>query len=234
MKQIHRASTRGFSQNEWLNSHHSFNFADYYTPNRSGHGKLLVLNDDIVLANNGFGLHSHNNMEIISIPLSGCLRHKDNMGNEHTIQTGDVQIMSAGTGIKHAEFNPSESLAVNFLQIWILPNTLDVSPRYEQHTYDPKQLHNNFLAIVSSLKSDTDAISIHQDAIISLAEIEQGVTLSYRSQFKNSYCYFFVLEGDVNINQESLQKRDALALTDMAKADITAITASKLLCIETV
>lgn len=234
MKQVHRSHTRGISQNKWLNSRHSFNFADYYNPDRTGHGQLLVLNDDIVLPSSGFGLHSHKNMEIISIPLSGSLQHKDNIGNKHTIETGDVQIMSAGTGIKHSEFNPSENVAVNFLQIWVLPNRLDISPRYEQRTYNQKKLRNNFLPIVSPQKSDTDAVSIQQDAIISLSEIDEGMTLSYTTQFKNSYCYFFVLEGEVNIDQESLQERDALALTDITKADLTAITTSKLLCVETV
>jgi len=234
MKQLHRSHTRGVSKNLWLNSHHSFNFADYYNPDRTGHGQLLVLNDDIVLPNNGFGLHRHENMEIVSIPLSGSLLHKDNMGNEHIIDTGDVQIMSAGSGIKHSEYNPSENLAVNFLQIWILPNKVDVSPRYEQRTFDPKKLRNNFLPIVSSLKSDTDAVSIQQDAIISLAEIDEGMTLNYITQFKHSYCYFFVLDGEVNIEKEGLQKRDALALTDVTNPEITAITTTKILCIETV
>jgi len=234
MKQLHRSHTRGVSKNHWLNSHHSLNFADYYNPDRTGHGQLLVLNDDIVLPNNGFGLHGHKNMEIVSIPLSGSLLHKDDMGNEHIIDTGDVQIMSAGSGIKHSEYNPSENLAVNFLQIWILPNKVDVSPRYEQRTFDPEKLRNTFLPIVSPLKSDTDAVSIQQDAIISLAEIDEGVTLNYITQFKHSYCYFFVLEGEVNIDQEHLHKRDALALTDVTKTTITAITTTKILCIETV
>jgi len=234
MKQVHRSHTRGVSKNHWLNSHHSFNFADYYKPDRIGHGQLLVLNDDIVLPSNGFGLHGHKNMEIVSIPLSGSLLHKDNMGNEHIIDTGDVQIMSAGTGIKHSEFNPSSTSIVNFLQIWILPNTLNISPRYEQRTIDQKKLQNSFLPIVSSLKSDTDAVSIQQDAIISLSKIDEGMTISYITQFKNSSCYFLVLEGEVNIDQEHLQKKDALPLTDVTKAEITAITTTKLLCIETV
>jgi len=233
MKQVHYAHERGESHNSWLTSHHSFNFAHYFHPQRKGHGQLIVLNDDSVLPKHGFGMHGHKNMEIISIPLSGSLLHKDSMGNEHLIETGDVQIMSAGSGIKHSEFNPSADVAVNFLQIWIVPNKIDVTPRYEQRTYDASKLHNNFLPIVSPLSSATDAVSIYQDAVISLSEIEAGVQLDYVSQYKNSACFFFILNGEVHIDQENLQARDSLALTQVEVVNIKAVSSCKLLCIET-
>lgn len=233
MKQVHRANTRGISENNWLNSQHSFSFADYYNPDRSGVGKLRVLNDDAVQASKGFGMHSHSNMEIVSIPLSGSLLHKDNMGNEHIIKTGDVQILSAGSGIRHSEYNPSPDTAVEFLQIWILPKALDIEPSYDQKTYDQAKMKNRFLPIVSSLNTDKNTVSINQDAIFSLAILDAGSSISYNTHFKSASCYLFVIDGEIDIAGENLQEKDAIALTSTSTIDMISIKASKLLCIET-
>ena len=232
MKQVYRADSRGISENKWLYSQHSFSFADYVDPDRTGLGKLIVLNDDIVQAKRGFGLHHHKNMEIISIPLSGELLHKDTLGNEHIIKTGDIQIMSAGSGINHSEYNPSSDTVVNFLQIWILPKTLDIEPRYAQSTYEQDKMNNHFLAIVSSLSTDIDAVSIEQNAILSLAHLDEGASISYNTHFESASCYLFLIDGEVELGGELLQKRDAIALTDSATIKVSANKASKLLCIE--
>ena len=233
MKQVHRADTRGVSENNWLYSQHSFSFADYIVPERNGLGKLRVLNDDIVQAGQGFGFHHHKNMEIISIPLSGELQHKDTLGNEHVIKTGDIQIMSAGSGIDHSEYNPSSDTIVNFLQIWILPKTLDIEPRYAQLSYDQTKMNNHFLAIVSPFSTDVDSVPIEQNSILSLANIDEGVSLNYNTHFESASCYFFIIEGEVEFAGERLKKRDAIALTDITTITIIAKKTSKLLCIET-
>lgn len=230
---LHHANTRGFTQNEWLSSYHSFSFADYHDPDRMGFAKLRVLNDDTVAANGGFGFHRHSNMEIVSIPLSGSLLHRDNIGNEHVINSGDVQIMSAGQGIKHSEYNNSAQDSVNFLQIWILPKKLNIKPRYEQKTIDRSQLKNNFAVIVSPFKKDSEAVWINQDALFSLTELDEGSAIQYIASFQDASCYIFVIKGEININDDILNARDALALSNVTDINITAKTASLVLCIET-
>ena len=233
MKQVHRADTRGVSENKWLYSQHSFSFADYINPARTGLGKLIVLNDDIVQAKRGFGLHHHKNMEIISIPLSGELQHKDTLGNEHIIKTGDIQTMSAGSGINHSEFNPSSETVVNFLQIWVLPKTLDIEPRYAQLTYDQTKMNNHFLPLVSPFSTDSAAISIEQNAILSLANLDELASLNYNTHFESASCYIFVIDGEIELAGERLQRRDAIALTEIKVIKVIAKKTSKLLCIET-
>ena len=172
-KVIHKAATRGHANHGWLNSYHSFSFAGYYNPERIHFGALRVLNDDSVAAGMGFGTHPHDNMEIISIPLSGDLKHKDSMGTEATIKQGDIQVMSAGTGISHSEMNANKDKEVKFLQIWVFPNKKNVQPRYGQITLDESKMKNNLLQVVSP-NADDEGVWIHQDAWFSMGRLDEG------------------------------------------------------------
>ena len=230
-KIIHRAESRGKAEHGWLHSFHTFSFAGYHDPDRMGFGTLRVLNDDVVQAGQGFGTHPHDNMEIISIPLAGALRHKDSMGNVHVIRTGEVQVMSAGTGITHSEYNDSDDAPVNFLQIWILPKNRDISPRYEQSMFDVAGRQNRFQLVVSPDGRDQSLV-INQDAYFSLAQIEQGETAQYSLQDEENGTYLFILEGHVEVAGEQLDKRDALGLWDNKAMDIHATESAQILCIE--
>lgn len=231
-KIIHRANTRGAANFGWLDSHHSFSFGQYYNPERMGFGLLRVLNDDHVAASKGFGAHPHANMEIVSIPLSGVLVHQDSMGNKKEIKTGDVQIMSAGTGVQHSEFNGSDSEAVKFLQIWVFPKVQDIEPRYEQKTFDEAKKHNHFLTVVSPDKADTEAVWINQDARFSLANFDESYSDSYKLHNENNGIYVFSLEGRLELAGEILDKRDGIGLTGDRSFDIKALKDSKFLIIE--
>lgn len=234
INEVHRENSRGITENEWLNSRHSFSFANYYNPIRMGVGKLRVLNDDSMLPDKGFDNHPHSNMEIVSLPLSGALRHKDNMGNQHVINAGEVQIMSAGRRVIHSEFNHSSNQTVNFLQIWILPKILDIEARYEQKSYDKNKMHNCFHPIVSSRAEDKDAVWINQDAVLSLAKLDENTTIHYSTAFNHSVVYFFVIEGEVNIQGEILHSRDAIALSQLKTIEVMADKSTQILCIETI
>lgn len=228
---LHKAATRGHANHGWLNSYHSFSFAGYYNPERIHFGALRVLNDDSVAAGMGFGTHPHDNMEIISIPLSGDLKHKDSMGNETIIKQGDIQVMSAGTGISHSEMNANKDKEVKFLQIWVFPNKKNVQPRYGQITLDENKMKNNLLQVLSPT-ADDEGVWIHQDAWFSLGNLEKGITKEYQLKGTNSGVYAFVLEGDVSINGEALNTRDGLAISETDTLNITADTDARLLLME--
>ncbi len=228
---LHKAETRGHANHGWLNSYHTFSFAGYYEPGRINFGALRVLNDDTVAAGMGFGTHPHDNMEIISIPLSGDLKHKDSMGNETIIKQGDIQVMSAGTGIAHSEMNANNDKEVKFLQIWVIPNKKNVQPRYGQITLDESKMKNNLLQVLSPNEQD-EGVWIHQDAWFSLGNLVKEFSTSYKLKNKINGVYAFVLEGNVNINGEALNKRDGLAITDTDALSITADTTAKLLLME--
>jgi len=230
-KTIHRAETRGTAAHGWLHSFHTFSFAGYHNPERMGFGALRVLNDDVVQPGQGFGTHPHENMEIISIPLAGALRHKDSMGNVHVIRTGEVQVMSAGTGITHSEYNDSGDHPVNFLQIWVLPKAHNVAPRYDQDVFENADRQNKFQLVVSPDGRDK-SLAINQDAYFSLAQIDAGKIVKYPLHQEGNGTYLFVLEGQVEVAGEQLAKRDALGLWDNEAMDIRATEDAQLLCME--
>ena len=228
---VHKADSRGHADHGWLNSYHTFSFANYSNPKRIHFGLLRVLNDDIVQPGEGFGKHPHDNMEIISIPLKGKLAHKDSTGSEHVINTGDVQIMSAGSGLFHSEYNASKEDIVNFLQIWVFPKDRDIEPRYDQKTYNAAERKNKFQEVVSPRKTG-DALWINQDAYFSLADIDKGNTINYKVKLKGNGIYLFVLEGSVKTAGEELNKRDGLGIEEVTEIEITASEDTELLLME--
>jgi len=228
---IHRADSRGFLDHGWLKTYHTFSFASYYNPERVRFGLLRVLNDDTVGPGMGFGTHPHDNMEIVTIPLKGELAHKDSMGSKQVLKTGEVQIMSAGSGLTHSEFNNSNSEPINLLQIWVFPKLRDIDPRYDQREFDRSERKNKFQTVVSPEKTD-GALWINQDAYFSLADIDSGKTLTYNVHLKGNGVYLFVLEGKVEAAGEKLDKRDAIGIEDAESIDITAAEDSEILVIE--
>ncbi len=229
---LHRADTRGHANHGWLDSHHTFSFANYYNPERMHFGVLRVLNDDWVAPGRGFGRHPHDNMEIISIPLLGDLEHQDSMSNKQVIRQGDIQVMSAGTGIQHSEFNKNPDKEVRFLQIWVFPNKKNVEPRYDQLAYDRTKAHNNLLQILSPNPGDA-GVWIHQDAWFHLGNFDKGFKTEYQlNRPQKNGVYAFVLEGAVSINGQSLGRRDGLGLWDTAKLNIQADEKAELLLME--
>ena len=230
---FHPAGSRGYAAHGWLTTYYSFSFADYYDPQKMGFGALRVINDDIVEAGQGFGRHPHRDMEIITIPLSGALAHEDSMGNRAVIETGEVQVMSAGTGVEHSEFNASQTEAVMGLQIWILPNRRSVKPRYEQRSFDPSSYKNNFYLVVGPEASKKDgALFIHQDAFLSLALFDADTDIEYALRKKGNGVYFFVIEGEAVIGDKALNKRDALGIWDAEKVVVQAKNGGFILAIE--
>lgn len=227
---VHKAETRGLANHGWLKSRHTFSFAGYYNPERVHFGALRVLNDDQVAGGQGFGTHPHDNMEIISIPLSGDLEHNDSTGRNEVIRQGDVQIMSAGTGIRHSEYNHNRDKDVEFLQIWVFPKERNITPRYEQKTYHDADRTNRFQTVVSP--EGGEAVTINQDAYFSLGNIEKGQTLDYTVNKEGNGVYAFVLEGDAEIAGEALNRRDAVGVTDTNKVTVTADSDAKVLLME--
>lgn len=228
---LHRADTRGHANHGWLNSYHTFSFAGYYNPSRIHFGALRVLNDDTVAAGMGFGKHPHDNMEIISIPTFGDLRHKDSMGNEAIIRQGDIQVMSAGTGIAHSEMNANRDQEVRFFQIWVFPNRKNVEPRYDQQTIDQSKLHNNLLQVLSP-NPDDEGVWIYQDAWFSMGNLDAGFTTDYSLKKTGNGVYAFVIEGDVTINGQTLNRRDGLGIENVDKLEIKADSHATLLLME--
>ncbi len=228
---LHKANTRGHADHGWLNAYHSFSFASWYNPERVQFGMLRVLNDDTVAAGMGFGTHPHDNMEIITIPLEGDLAHKDSMGNAETIKSGDVQVMSAGTGIQHSEFNPNPDQQTKLLQIWVFPKVRNVTPRYQQITLNPED-RNNKLQQILSPNTDDDGVWIHQDAWFHLGKFDKEMTLDYNIKKEGNGVYAFVIKGDVTINGEKLETRDGLGIWDTAKLDIQVTEGAELLLLE--
>jgi len=230
-KIIHRADSRGTADHGWLYSRHTFSFANYYDPERMGFGKLRVINDDVVKGGGGFGTHPHDNMEIISVPLAGALRHRDSMGNTHVIRQGEVQIMSAGTGLTHSEYNESATDAVNFLQIWVMPKQRNIEPRYGQKAFDAAERRNRFQTVVAPDPHD-GMVWINQDAWFSLGDFDAGQSGSYQARKDGNGVYLFVIDGEVEVAGETLAKRDAIGLTDVGEVAIRAATDSRLLVID--
>ncbi|WP_430905547.1 pirin family protein [Maribacter sp. 2-571] len=228
---LYKAESRGHGNHGWLKSYHSFSFANYYDPKRMGFGVLRVLNDDEVAPGMGFGTHGHSNMEIISIPLEGDLEHKDDMGNTTVIRSGDIQVMSAGTGVKHSEYNHSKDNTVKFLQIWIVPKKANVEPRYDQISLDEEDLRNQLCQIVSP-SSDDDGVWIHQDAWFHLGYFDKSTRLEYVLKKKSNGVYVFLLEGTCSINNEKLGKRDALSLVDVTTFSLDMEANSRILLLE--
>lgn len=228
---LHKADTRGHGDHGWLNTWHSFSFADYHHPERMHFGALRVLNDDTVAAGMGFGTHSHANMEIISIPLYGDLEHRDSMGHIQTIHQGDVQVMSAGRGVAHSEFNKNQNKEVKFLQIWVIPNQRNVEPRYDQLTFNPEDRHNKLQQIVSP-NPDDEGVWIHQNAWFHWGSLDAGVNLEYHLKNPENGVYAFVIEGDLSINDQPLNRRDGLGITGSSSLLIQAQSACDVLLIE--
>jgi hypothetical protein len=208
---LHKAATRGRANHGWLDSHHTFSFANYYNPERMHFGVLRVLNDDRVEAGMGFGTHPHDNMEIISIPLEGDLEHKDSMGNTAVIRNGDIQVMSAGSGITHSEYNRNKDSEVKFLQIWVFPNKKNVTPRYDQITLNTKDRHNKLQQIVSP-SADDEGVWINQDAWFHMGNFDKGFSTQYKIKKAGNGVYAFVLKGDVTIEGNDLNTRDGLGI----------------------
>ena len=208
---LHKADTRGHANHGWLKSHHSFSFANYYNPERMNFGVLRVLNDDQVDAGMGFGTHPHDNMEIISIPLEGDLEHQDSMGNVTTIRQGDIQAMSAGSGVRHSEYNKSKANLVKFLQIWVFPNQRNVTPRYDQITLNTDERHNNLQQILSP-NADDAGVWIHQDAWFHLGKFDADFSTTYDLKKLGNGVYVFVLKGDVTIDGQALNQRDGFGI----------------------
>jgi redox-sensitive bicupin YhaK (pirin superfamily) len=228
---MHRASERGHADHGWLNARHSFSFANWYDPSKIQFGALRVLNDDIVSGGKGFGMHPHNDMEIITIILKGQLEHRDNMGNGSVIKPGDVQVMSAGTGVMHSEFNPSPTEKVNLFQLWIIPKEKGIKPRYDQKTFDVNERKNTIQTVASGYKRNGE-LYIHQDAAISLAYIDKGKSVSYDISHESNGAYIIVVEGSVEINSEKLEKRDAIGIIDASKVNINAATDAEVMIID--
>ncbi|NJM24381.1 MAG: pirin family protein [Bacteroidia bacterium] len=227
---LHKSNTRGHANHGWLDSHHTFSFAGYYDPARVHFGALRVLNDDVVQGGMGFGTHPHDNMEIVSIPLQGSLEHKDNTGRQEVIKTHDVQIMSAGTGIAHSEYNASKTDPVNFLQIWVFPKLRNVTPHYAQKTFNPEDRVNQLQTVVAP--EENGAIQINQDAWFSLGTLKQGFRGDYAIRKNGNGVYAFVIDGDVTISGQALNKRDGLGVWEADKLTIEAGTDAEVLLIE--
>jgi redox-sensitive bicupin YhaK (pirin superfamily) len=227
----HSAISRGNANHGWLQSFHTFSFANYYNPERMHFGVLRVLNDDTVAAGMGFGTHPHENMEIISIPLKGDLEHQDSMGNTTVISDGDIQVMSAGTGIRHSEYNKNKDQEVKFLQIWIFPNKKDVTPRYDQITLKLEDRKNKLQQILSP-NADDAGVWIHQDAWFHIAQLDKGNAQNYALKKEGNGVYVFVLSGELSVNGQKLGRRDGLGLWELSEIEILADSDAEVLLME--
>lgn len=228
---LHKAETRGHANHGWLNSYHTFSFANYHNPARMHFGVLRVLNDDTVAAGMGFGKHPHDNMEIISIPLEGDLEHKDSMGNTTLIRKGDIQIMSAGTGIAHSEYNRSKEQLVKFLQIWVFPNKKNVQPRYDQISLNLADRKNKLQQVLSPNAED-EGVWIHQDAWFHLADFDKEISETYHLKKKGNGVYVFVLSGDITVDNQKLNVRDGFGIWETDSISITADSKAEFLLME--
>lgn len=230
---LHKADTRGHANHGWLDSHHTFSFANYYEPSRVHFGALRVLNDDIVQGGMGFGTHPHDNMEIISIPLSGDLEHRDSMGNTGVIRQNDVQIMSAGTGIQHSEYNKNRDRLVNFLQIWVFPRKRNIQPRYDQKTFKAENRINQLQTIVSPDDTAEDGgVKINQDAWFHLVKLEKGKSADYKLHNPDHGVYAFVLDGSLSLAGQDLTRRDGLGVWEVTDLTLSAQQDSEVLLME--
>lgn len=232
MKTIfHPSETRGHANHGWLSANHSFSFANYYNPQRMNFGALRVLNDDTIAPGMGFGTHPHDNMEIITIPLEGDLEHKDSMGNVGAINQGEIQVMSAGTGVYHSEYNKNPDRPINLLQLWVMPKTKNVEPRYDQKSIRELKKNNTFYQVLSPNKND-DGMWIHQDAWFHLGDFDQTTETEYHIKKEGNGVYIFVISGTFRIGDQELNKRDALGVWEVDKISFVAQPESKVLLVE--
>jgi len=228
---LHKSETRGHANHGWLDTHHTFSFANYYDSERIHFGVLRVLNDDRIQGGMGFGTHPHDNMEIVSIPIYGDLEHKDSMGNHGVISTGEIQVMSAGTGIFHSEFNKNKDKEAQFLQIWVVPNKKNVTPRYDQISIADIEKPNEFYQILSPNPND-QGVWIHQNAWFYLGDLSENWEGTYKLKDKRNGVYFFVIEGDLTISGQELNRRDGLGVYETDSIEIKTSTITKLLVME--
>jgi len=228
---LHKSSTRGHADHGWLNSYHTFSFANYHNPERIHFGALRVLNDDTVSAARGFGTHPHENMEIISIPLEGDLEHKDSMGNTTIIKQGDIQVMSAGSGIQHSEYNKNKDVPVKFLQIWVFPNKKNVTPRYDQFSLNEEDRYNKLQQIISPNQND-EGLWIYQNAWFHLGKFDKGFSTDYQFKNEKNGLYIFVLKGGILVNEQTLDTRDGYGIWDTNKVNIKAESDAEFLLME--
>jgi redox-sensitive bicupin YhaK (pirin superfamily) len=230
---VHKADTRGFANHGWLKSHHTFSFASYQNAERMNFGALRVLNDDVVQPKMGFGTHPHQNMEIISIPLKGALSHKDSMGNKRAIEVGEVQVMSAGTGLTHSEFNDSKTDAVNFLQLWIIPEEMSVQPHYEQRLFASEEKKNQLQTVVAPKDQlEGNALPISQQAYIYRTHLDTDTSVDVNFKSSGNGMYIFVVEGQVEVAENSLSQRDAVGVSETDRIEIKATQNSELVIVE--
>ena len=231
--QLFEASTRGTADFGWLKANFSFSFGNYFNPERVQFGKLRVLNDDTIAAGAGFGTHGHANMEIITIPLEGGLMHRDSMGNEGVIRFGEVQVMSAGSGVEHSEMNASKIESAKTLQLWVFPDTEEVAPRYDQKSFDIENQINTFVNIVSPKdQNDGNALWVHQKTFFQLGIFEGNSSTTYRVQIPNNGVYLFLIAGEIEVNNQTLTERDAMGITDCDQFEIKINSQSKILLVE--
>lgn len=230
---IHPAESRGQANHGWLTAKHSFSFAQWFNPARIHFGALRVLNDDIVAPAMGFGKHPHDNMEIITLVQEGALKHEDSMGNGSEMRPNDVQVMSAGTGVFHSEINPLKDEQVKLFQIWVMPDTMNVAPRYEQKTFDSEGRKNKWQQIIKpNTQMDEEGIFIYQQAWFNLADLDAGTSIIYNSKKNGNGLYLLVIDGDVTIADAKLKQRDAIGITDFNEIRIEANTNARLLAID--
>jgi len=231
--EIHPANERGHASHGWLNSYHSFSFADYFNPAREKFGCLRVLNDDTVEGGTGFDLHPHNNMEIVSIILEGALEHRDSMGNTQVISQGEVQVMSAGTGIYHAEYNHSETEPVKFFQLWIFPREKGLKPRYDQLLFPDQDMQDQLVTLVApDIKQEENALWIHQDAYISTIRLKKESEFDYQVRIPGNGVFVFLIEGKIAVNENILVSRDAVGISETESFKVNAADNSRILFIE--
>lgn len=228
---IHKAATRGNANHGWLNAHHSFSFANYHNPERMNFGVLRVLNDDIIQAGMGFGTHPHDNMEIITIPLEGDLEHRDSMGNTAVIKEGEIQVMSAGTGVTHSEYNKNQDKDLKLLQIWLFPRERNLTPRYDQISLKDNEKTNEFYQVLSPNKND-QGVWINQDAWFHIGNFTPGNADTYTIKKEGNGVYAFIIEGEVEINGEKLSRRDAMGIWDTDAFEVKASTDARVLLMD--
>lgn len=229
-KVIHRAESRGHANHGWLDTYHTFSFAQYMDPERINFGALRVLNDDVIAGGGGFGTHPHNNMEIISIPVYGALEHKDSMGHKEVLRENEVQVMSAGTGLYHSEYNHYPDKAVNLLQVWVIPQEHNVVPRYDQKPFDPADRKNKLQQLLSPYPEE--GLWIHQDAWFYRSDLDKDKELTYDLHKETSGVYLFVIEGQVSVEGETLKRRDGIGIWNTKSIQVKASEDAQLLFME--
>lgn len=228
---LHKADTRGYANRGWLDTHHTFSFANYFDPDRIHFGALRVLNDDCVAEGSGFGTHPHENMEIISIPLKGGLEHTDNLGNITRIEQGEIQVLSAGSGISHSEYNLNQNSEAEFLQIWVIPNTMQAEPRYQQISLADIEQENQFYQVLSPSRDD-QGVWIHQNAWFSMGNFSHRTKVDYKIHLPDNGIYAFILEGKAKIGSQDLEKRDGFGIWDTGKISVIAEKDTHILLME--